>query len=286
MVNHIAFPKLGLEFEISRVAFNIFGLRIYWYGIIITVGLMLSVLVALKLAKKYNIDEDKLLDVIMVSGVLAIVCARIYYVIFAPFEYDSLWDMINIRDGGIAIYGAVLGAFSTGFVMCKIKKLDFLKVADIAAVCFLLGQGIGRWGNFVNQEAFGTNTDSVFGMISENTTKYLQRVAPSLAQQGITVDPYAPVHPTFLYESLWCLLGFALIMWYISRKKFDGEILCLYMIWYGTGRFFIEGLRTDSLTTNGGMRTSQIVAVVSVMVGIAVILYNLWRRKQHEKGRR
>lgn len=285
MINHVAFPKLGLEFEISRVAFNIFGLRIYWYGIIITVGLMLSVLVALRLAKKYNIDEDKLLDVIMVSGVLAIVCARIYYVVFAPFEYNSLWEVINIRDGGIAIYGAVLGAFGTGYIMCKIKKLDFLKIADIAAVCFLLGQGIGRWGNFVNQEAFGTNTNSIFGMISENTTKYLQRVAPTLARQGITVDPTAPVHPTFLYESIWCLLGFGIIMWYINRKKFDGEILCLYMIWYGTGRFFIEGLRTDSLTTNGGMRTSQIVAVVSVMAGIAIIIYNMWRRKQHKKER-
>lgn len=281
MINHVQFPGLGLEFEVNRIAATIFGIDIYWYGIILTTGLLLSAVVGFRLAKRYNMNEDHLIDVVMIGAVCSIICARAYYVAFAPFKYDNFWDMINIRDGGIAIYGAVIGAFVFGGLACKWRKLDVLNVFDITATCFLLGQGIGRWGNFVNQEAFGTNTTLPWGMLSQGTTAYLKSVQGTLAAQGIMVDPYAPVHPTFLYESIWCLLGFILLMIYIKNRKFKGEMLCLYAVWYGIGRFFIEGLRTDSLETAGGMRTSQIVAVITIAIGLAVILY---KRYQIKKG--
>lgn len=280
MINNIQFPRLGLEFSVNRVAFSIFGLDIYWYGLILTGGMLAAVLVAFYLAKKLDIDTDKMLDVIMVGGIMGVICARAYYVAFAPFEYHSLWDMINIRDGGLGIYGGVIGAFVFGGLACRWRKLDFLNMADITGVCLLLGQGIGRWGNFVNQEAFGTNTDGLFGMISEGTTAYLQRTAPYLASQGIIVDPYSPVHPTFLYESVWCLIGFAALMLYFNKRKFKGELISMYAVWYGIGRFVIEGLRTDSLEIIPGLRTSQVVALVSVAVGAAVLIYNYIKLKK------
>ena len=205
---NVRFPGLGLHLTVDRVAFTILGMPVYWYGIILTTGLLVAAIIGIRLSKNFDIDEDKLIDVILIGGVCAIICARIYYVVFAPFKYESIWDMINIRDGGIAIYGAVIGAFIFGGLACKWRKLDVLNVADITAVCFLIGQSIGRWGNFVNQEAFGTKTDAPWGMISEGTVAYLRSVQSTLASQGITVDPYAPVHPTFLYESIWCLIVF------------------------------------------------------------------------------
>ncbi len=275
MINHIQFPNLGLEFTINRIAFSAFGLEIYWYGILLTTGMVLSVLVGLHLAKRFNINQDNLLDVIMIGGVMGIVCARIYYIAFAPFEYETVWDMINIRDGGIGIYGGIIGGFVFGGLACKWKNVDIGNAADITATCFMLGQAIGRWGNFANQEAFGTNTTSIFGMISEGTTRYLEQMAPSLAQQGIIVDPNMPVHPTFLYESVWCAIGFiVLYIHFTKNRKFKGELVCMYAVWYGVGRFFIEGLRTDSLITSSGLRTSQIVAVVTVIVGLIILLYN------------
>ena len=284
MINHVQFPNLGLEFTVNRVAFSLFGIDIYWYGIILTTGLMLSAMLGIHLSKRYNIDQDHLLDVIMIGGVMGIVCARIYYVAFAPFEYNSFWDMINIRDGGIGIYGGIIGAFVFGGLACKWRKIDFFDAADITATCFMLGQSIGRWGNYVNQEAFGTNTTGLFGMISENTTRYLTRVAPTLARQGIIVDPNMPVHPTFLYESVWCAIGFLLLYHHFTKnRKFRGEMICLYAVWYGVGRFFIEGLRTDSLATSGGLRTSQIIAVVTVTAGLIILAYNYIKIRKMEK---
>ena len=284
MINHVQFPNLGLEFTVNRVAFSLFGIDIYWYGIILTTGLMLSAMLGIHLSKRYNIDQDHLLDVIMIGGVMGIVCARIYYVAFAPFEYNSFWDMINIRDGGIGIYGGIIGAFVFGGLACKWRKIDFFDAADITATCFMLGQSIGRWGNYVNQEAFGTNTTGLFGMISENTTRYLTRVAPTLSRQGIIVDPNMPVHPTFLYESVWCAIGFLLLYHHFTKnRKFRGEMICLYAVWYGVGRFFIEGLRTDSLATSGGLRTSQIIAVVTVTAGLIILAYNYIKIRKMEK---
>ncbi len=271
---HVQFPKLGINIDVNRIAFNIFGINIYWYGVIIALGCVLMLIIGFKLAEKRNINIDKFIDVIIISSIAAIIGARIYYVAFGPIKYNSFLEMINIRDGGIGIYGGIIAGLIAGVLACKWKKIDPLEFCDVVSSCFLIGQGIGRWGNFVNQEAFGSNTDNMFGMISEGTTRYLASVQDKLALQGVTVDPNMPVHPTFLYESVWCIIGFILMMAYFNRKKFKGEMLCIYAIWYGVGRFFIEGLRTDSLATSGGIKTSQIIAVVTVVAAIAIIVYN------------
>ena len=271
---NVQFPKLGLELAINRVAFSPFGFDIYWYGMLIGIGVMMMLLTVFYRTPKLGINTDHFIDVILFTTVGAVVGARAYYVAFAPFKYESFIDMINIRDGGLAIYGGVIGGLLLGMVGCKIRKINIFDYCDIILSATLIGQSIGRWGNFMNQEAFGTNTDGLFGMISEGTTAYLKRVQPSLAAQGIMVDPSMPVHPTFLYESMWCLLGFILLQLYFNRRKYKGEMACLYMIWYGVGRFFIEGLRTDSLEIFAGLRASQLVAILSIVAGVVIIVYN------------
>ena len=195
----------------------------------------------------------------------------------APFQYHSLWEMVDIRLGGIAIYGAVIGAFVFGGLAAKWRKVPLLPLFDLVALGFLIGQGIGRWGNFVNQEAFGTNTTLPWGMYSEGTKAYLQSVQVTLPA-GVTVDPSMPVHPTFLYESIWCLVGFVALALYVKHRKFHGQIFLLYAIWYGLGRGWIEGLRTDSLLIgNTGLRASQLVAYVSALVAFFLLVAGLRR---------
>ena len=285
MINHVQFPNLGIEVTINRVAFSVFGFDIYWYGVIFAFTIIRGASVALYLGKKLGINDDDFIDIIMLGTVFGIIGARAYYVAFAPFEYETLWDMINLRDGGIGIYGGLIAGLVSGWFLCKWKKINFFDAADCIFTGFLFGQTFGRWANFMNQEAFGTNTDGLFGMISESTTRYLARVAPSLAQQGITVDPNMPVHPTFLYESVWCAIGFIILYRHFKNRKFRGEMLCMSGAWYGFGRFFIEGLRTDSLATNGGLRTSQIIAVVTVAAAVIFIVLNYMKtNKKQEAG--
>ena len=285
MTNLVQFPGLGISLEVNRVAFSIGGFNIYWYGILIGTGMLLALLWAFRIAPKIGIDVDRMIDVIFIGAVMAIVCARAYYVAMAPFEYDSVWQMLDIRDGGIAIYGAVLGAFIFGGLACRWRKVPLPPMFDLTAVGFLIGQAVGRWGNFVNQEAFGTNTDAPWGMISERTTSYLAGVQQELAAQGITVDPLAPVHPTFLYESLWCLVGFIALALYFKHRRFNGEVLLLYVFWYGLGRFWIEGLRTDSLYLVGSLRASQLLAGVSCVAAlIALVVMRLRHRGEPELG--
>ena len=276
MVNHVSFPGLGLEMEINRVAFTVFGVPIYWYGVCIALGLLLGMLYAFRYAKSYGIDADRMVDVIFVSTIAAIIGGRAYYVATAPFEFQSVWEMIDIRLGGVAIYGGVIGAFLMGALMCRLRKVPMLPMFDLAAQGFLIGQCIGRWGNFFNQEAFGGNTTLPWGMISENTQQYLQSVQQTLAAQGMTVDPSMPVHPTFLYESIWCGLGFLLLWRYSKHRRFHGEMTLLYVMWYGFERFFVEGLRTDSLMV-GNVRISQAVAALSVVA--ALVAWVVLRRK-------
>ena len=180
MVYHVQFPGLGLDLTVNRVALAIGGFNIYWYGVIIAAGMLLAMLYAFRNAVDYGIDSDRLVDVVAIGTVMAIVCARIYYVAMAPFEYQSLWDMIDIRKGGIAIYGAVIGAFVLGGLAAKWRKVPLLPLFDLVSLGFLIGQGIGRWGNFVNQEAFGTNTTLPWGMYSEGTEAYLKSVQVTL----------------------------------------------------------------------------------------------------------
>ena len=276
MVNHVSFPGLGLEMEINRVAFTVFGVPIYWYGVCIALGLLLGMLYAFRYAKSYGIDADRMVDVIFASTIAAIIGGRAYYVATAPYEYQSIWEMIDIRLGGIAIYGGIIAAFAMGALMCRVRKVPMLPMFDLAAQGFLIGQCLGRWGNFFNQEAFGGNTTLPWGMISESTQQYLQAVQETLAAQGMTVDPSMPVHPTFLYESIWCGLGFLLLWRYSKHRRFHGEMTLLYIMWYGFERFFVEGLRTDSLMV-GNVRISQAVAALSVAA--ALVLWVILRRK-------
>ena len=284
MVYHVQFPGLGLDLTVNRVALAIGGFNIYWYGVIIAAGMLLAMLYAFRNAVDYGIDSDRLVDVVAIGTVMAIVCARIYYVAMAPFAYQSLWDMIDIRKGGIAIYGAVIGAFVFGGLAAKWRKVPLLPLFDLVSLGFLIGQGIGRWGNFVNQEAFGTNTTLPWGMHSEGTEAYLKSVQVTLPT-GVTVDPAAPVHPTFLYESIWCLVGFAVLASLYKKRRFNGQIFLGYIIWYGLGRAWIEGLRTDSLylfhwTLFGQrIRVSQALSLVMVLVCAGILVYQFKVKK-------
>ena len=215
-MNLVQFPGLGLSFEIDRVAFTIGGVSIYWYGVCIAVGLCLALVFAFRHSIEFGVDPDGMVDVILIGVVLGIVSARAYYVAMAPFKYQSIWEMIAIRDGGLAIYGGIIGGFLFGGLACKWRKVPVLPMFDLTAMGFLLGQGCGRWGNFFNQEAFGCNTTLPWGMYSEGTRSYLMGSTVTV-QNGVTIDPNLPVHPTFLYESIWCLVGFILLFRYMSK---------------------------------------------------------------------
>ena len=270
MTNLVTFPGLGLSFELNRVAFTIGGMNIYWYGVLIAAGIVLAILFAFRHCAEFGIDGDAMTDAIVVGVIMAILCARAYYVAMSPFAYESLWDMLDIRQGGLAIYGGIIGAAVFGGLACKWKKIHVPAMLDLTGMGFLIGQCIGRWGNFVNQEAFGCNTTLPWGMYSAATEAYL-RGSTVTAPAGAVIDPTMPVHPTFLYESLWCLVGFVALRLYMKKRRFNGDIALLYAIWYGAGRFWIEGLRTDSLLLVPalGLRASQLVAGVAVVAGIA-----------------
>lgn len=283
MKPYIEFPYLGLKFNIDRVAFEIFGISVYWYGIIIALGVILGVLFASHIAKKNNLTSDNIIDVVIFGLPVCVVFARLYYVIFQWDQYkDNLMEIINIRNGGIAIYGAIIGGVITGMVYCKVKKIKLMQLGDAAAFGLLTGQIIGRWGNFFNQEAFGTNTTLPWGMTGSGIISELN----FLKNSGINVDPSLPVHPTFLYESLWNV-GVLLVIYYLFNKKhkFDGIVFYSYIALYGLGRFFIEGLRTDSLMLMG-LRVSQLVGLLCFVIGLVVIIFNLYnqKNKKYPKG--
>ena len=271
----VSFPKLGIELDIDRVAFSLFGLDIYWYAVLIMTGFILAVLYAWKSTKTFDVKFDPLIDIVLVGLFCGIVGARIYYVIFRFNSYSSLWEMINIRDGGLAIYGGVILAFVSGLVMCRyVEKVEILPVFDIAAVGFLIGQGIGRWGNFMNQEAFGSETGLPWGMYSVNT--YYYEVVDGISHK---VGP-TTVHPCFLYESLWCFAGF-LLLHFVSRRyyKFKGQMFLSYLVWYGLGRAWIEGLRTDSLwLVENVLKVSQLLAIGCVLVAGTQLLMGWYDR--------
>ena len=274
MTNLVQFPGLGLSFEIDRVAFTIGGVSIYWYGVCIAVGLCLALVFAFRHSIEFGVDPDGMVDVILIGVVLGIASARAYYVAMAPFQYQSIWEMIAIRDGGLAIYGGIIGGFLFGGLACKWRKVPVLPMFDLTAMGFLVGQCCGRWGNFFNQEAFGCNTTLPWGMYSQATHDYLTSSVVTVPK-GVTIAPTLPVHPTFLYESIWCFVGFLLLFRYIKKRKFNGDIALRYMIWYGAGRFWIEALRTDSLmlVPSIGLRASQLVAGIAVVVGVAAEIY-------------
>ena len=274
LTNLVQFPGLGLSFHLNRVAFSIGGVHIYWYGVCIAVGLCLALVFAFRHSIEFGVDPDGMVDVILIGVVLGIVSARAYYVAMAPFKYQSIWEMIAIRDGGLAIYGGIIGGFLFGGLACKWRGVPVLPMFDLTAMGFLIGQGCGRWGNFFNQEAFGCNTTLPWGMYSEATRAYLMGGTVT-AHNGVVIDPNRPVHPTFLYESLWCFAGFRMLVCYIKKRKFNGDITLRYLIWYGAGRFWIEALRTDSLmlVPSIGLRASQLLAGIAVVAGVAAEIY-------------
>lgn len=271
-MDYISFPNLGWKFSLSDTLaqFTLFGqeFTIKWYGVLIAVGFLLATIYALSRAKEFDLDADRIIDVVLVSTIFAFIGARLYYVFFSSeHRAEYLADPITILyiwKGGLGIYGGIITAFLTGIWMCRLRKVNTWAMFDMASLGFLIGQCIGRWGNFFNQEAFGGNTDLPWGMSGSKIAAGLSTVTD--------YDPSLPVHPTFLYESLWCLLGFILLH-IISKKayRFKGELFAGYLIWYGTGRFFIESLRTDSLYF-GTMKVSQLVAVLAVIGGIVTLL--------------
>lgn len=268
--NRVEFPKLGIGFNIDDTAFKLFGTEIKWYGILIVTGMLLAMLYAFFNMKKFGLNPDRAFDAVIAGIIGGMVGARVYYVLMSWEDYAGDWKaMINIRNGGLAIYGGIIGAVLVGGLVAKLRKVKLLPLLDIAGIGFLLGQGIGRWGNFTNQEAFGCNTDSIFGMTSGKIQQWLLTNSDSVTLSGDKViDPFQPVHPCFLYESFWCLLGFVLLAVFAAKfRKYDGQIFLMYIGWYGLGRFFIEGLRIDSLML-GSLRVSQVLAAVCVVVSV------------------
>lgn len=268
-MDYVSFPGLGWQFNVSQeiYSFTIGGheFSIRWYGLLIALGFLLAVVYAYRRAGEFRISKDAMTDVVLVCTLFAFAGARLYYVIFsedrAAYFSDPL-SILRVWEGGLAIYGGVIGAFVTALWMCPLKKVDTMRMFDLAAPGFLIGQAIGRWGNFFNQEAFGGNTTLPWGMTGS--------IIGSPYANATGYEPTQPVHPTFLYESLWCLLGL-LLLHIVSKKayRFRGQLFSLYIMWYGTGRFFIEQLRTDSLYI-GTMPVSCLVAAVSVVGGLVL----------------
>ena len=259
--NEISFPNIGLKLTNMAKGFRLGSFEIRWYGVIICLGLVLCMVLAIRRTKSYGIKTDDLLDYILFGIPVSIICARIYYVVFR-FDYykEHPGEIIKIWEGGIAIYGAVIGIVLVALVGTLIKKKNFLHLLDFAVPYLILGQAIGRWGNFINQEAYGSKTNSLLGMTGNLIAK-----DPDLG--GVLV------HPTFLYESLWCFATFAfLIIFRMKLQKNAGEITSLYMILYGLERAVVEGLRTDSLMIGNTIRVSQWLSVVLVIVGIALFI--------------
>lgn len=275
-------PSTLCEFEIGGMEFSI-----KLYGLLIAIGYLLALAVATKLAAKKGFDVDALYDAIIFGTVGGILGARAYYVAF-NWDYYSAnpSHIMNISEGGLAIYGGIIGALLVGFIVCKIRKSGILDTFDLAAVGFLIGQGVGRWGNFTNQEAFGTNTDLPWGMMSEKTTEYILKNQSFFAEKGYSMDPYTAVHPTFLYESIWCIIG-AVLLYFIfdKHRKFSGQIILTYGIWYGAGRVIIEGFRTDSLYIGDTtIRVSQALSAGLVVICLALLIAGFVRAKNAPKA--
>ncbi len=255
----------GIRFKLNPIAFTLpigeNGWNIYWYGIIIATGFFLAIVYAYFNSKRFNLDNDKILDVVLVATPVAILSARAYYLIFDGVKLDSIGDFFGFGDSsgfsGLAIYGGVIGAFVSGAVMCYIKKIKVFDLFDIAAIGFLIGQGVGRWGNFMNQEAYGDFTNSAWWGMQSNKT---------IAEMGEGL-----VHPCFLYESVWCLVGVLLLHLISKNRSFSGQIILSYGVWYGFGRAIIETLRTDSLMI-GPIRVSCLLSILLCLASLTAII--------------
>ena len=277
----ISFPGLGIDwFSVKNVAFTIFGKEVMWYGIFICIGMILAYFYATTRGKFEGVSSDDLLDLAFFVILFGIVGARLYYVIFAPSSYiakgasfwSNVWatikNVVSVWNGGLAIFGGILAGALTAFFVARHKKIPFSKILDILAPSVMIGQIIGRWGNFMNAEAYGSETALPWRMGLRRTSA------------GGLYSTVTEVHPTFLYESLWNLIGFVLIAVFYKKKKFNGQVIYFYMIWYGLGRAMIEGLRSDSLLIPGtALRVSQLVAILACLTGIALMILGYHRLK-------
>ena len=295
MSSNINFPNLGLELNNVPSGFTVFGFYIAFYGVIIATGMILGVLMAQWQAKRTGQNPELYLDFALYAIILSVIGARLYYVAFAWSEFSSdPIQILNLRTGGLAIYGGVITAIITGYAYCKIKKISFTVLADTGILGLLVGQIIGRWGNFFNKEAFGKFTDGFFAMqldinavssdytcsLATLTSRYADR--PDALERILEIRnntklidgiQYIQVHPTFLYESVWNLILLIILVIYSKHKKFNGEIFLLYLAGYGLGRVLIEGLRTDQLFLwNSPIAVSQLLSAILVIVSVTIII--------------
>lgn len=262
----------GLTFNINPIAFEVFGWDIYWYGILITLGVVLALFYGLKNGDRLGIKPDHIIDSFLVILPISVLAARTYYIIFDPYvTFKDFFDFSGSGFRGLAIYGGVIGAAISILVMQRIYKFNLLAALDVTSIGFLIGQGIGRWGNFVNQEAYGIQTGSDwFGMTGNVISKY----------NGDQL-----VHPCFLYESIWCIIGFFLLHHFSKKRKYKGQIALMYGAWYGFERTFIELLRTDSLMLGGtGIRVSSLLSAVLCITCIILLIVLGNRRREKEKA--
>lgn len=283
----IAFPNLGIYLNNVPKGFSVFGFWIALYGVVIAIGVLAGITVAAHLAKKTGQDPEMYWDFAVYAVIFSIIGARIYYVIFSWDQYkDDLLSILNIREGGLAIYGGVIAAFITVFVYAKIKKVNGFTIADTGVVGLILGQAIGRWGNFFNREVFGEYTEGLLAMRIPVDMVRARDISESIAAHMEGVN-YIQVHPTFLYESLWNLGIFILLLLFWKHKKFEGEVALLYLGGYGLGRFWIEGIRTDQLLIPGtNLPVSQVLAAVLVVGAVIcdLIVRAGLKKKEAESG--
>lgn len=260
-MNVISFPRLGITFNINRVAFSIGQKPIYAYALIILAGFFLGLMFVYKTCEKRGVSRDSIWDIALIGLVAGIASARIYYVVFALDEFNSFWDMFKIWNGGLAIYGGIFGAAVSAFIYCRVKRLDTRNVFDVCAPGLLIGQAVGRYGNFVNAEVFGRETSSLLGM---------------------SINGSAPVHPLFFYESMWNILGLVLLLIFRDKKKADGQVFCFYIFWYALGRLFLEGMRNSSYilyVIPDILGISQLVSALLIVLSAAAFIY-LNKKKQ------
>lgn len=269
-INDIAFPNLGIYLHNVPKGFSVFGFQIALYGVIIGIGVLCGVLMAVHVAKKEGMDPDLIWDFAIYAIIFSIIGARLYYVIFEWDMYrTNPLSILNLRNGGLAIYGAVIASFITLFVYTRIKKVSFLQMVDVCVPGLILGQAIGRWGNFTNREVFGGYTDNLVAMRLPELAVRARDITPDVAAHIVEGTNYIQVHPTFFYECLWNLLILCIMLVYQKHKKFNGEIWLIYLGGYGLGRFWIEGIRTDQLYIMGTtIPVSQLIAIICVAVAI------------------
>lgn len=283
----LSFVNLGITIDHLRNSVTVFGFRIAFYGIIIGLGMLAGIYVALSDARRRGQDPDMYLDFALYAIIISIIGARVYYVAFDWDNYkDNLMQVFNLRGGGLAIYGGVIGAVLTLIVFTRVRKLSFFSMADSGVLGLITGQIIGRWGNFFNCEAFGGFTDNLLAMRIKLSLVNPAMLSQDLLDRQIVENgvAYIQVHPTFFYESMWNLGVLLFMLWYRKHKKFDGEMLWIYFFGYGIGRFWIEGLRTDQLKIWGtGLAVSQLLSAALVAVAAAVIVLKHRQLKVGEK---